>query len=152
MTDPAIPADRATRADRSSVPRWILVAGIAIVLVFVAAMVTQVMRTRGVRADLAAVRAENAQLRTETQIGAATAEALQGRYEPARVLASRFFTALQERMLALPAEERGPLQALLDRRDATITLLSRGDPAAGPALVRLVTDYRALGPAAAAER
>ena len=142
MTDPA--SSSVSRADRPAVPRWLMFAGIAIVLVFVAAMVTQVLRTRGVRADLAAVRAENAQLRTETLVGAAAAEALQGRYEPSRQLASRFFTDLQSRMLALPAEERGPLQALLDRRDATITLLSRGDPAAGPALIRLVTDYRAL--------
>ena len=149
MTDPAVP--NAVRSDRSTVPRWLMLVGIAIVLVFVAAMVTQVLRTRGVRAELAAARAENAQLRTETFVGAAAAEALQGRYEPARVLASRFFTDLQTRMLALPADERGPLQALLDRRDATITLLSRGDPAAGPALVRLVTDFRALR-AAPAER
>lgn len=146
MTDPAV-----SSAPRSTIPRWLMFVGIAIVLVFVAAMVTQVLRTRGVRAELAAVRAENAQLRTETFVGGAAAEALQGRYEPARVLASRFFTDLQTRMLSLPAEERGPLQALLDRRDATITLLSRGDPAAGPALVRLVTDYRALR-AAPAER
>ena len=145
MTDPASPAAR------TSIPRWLLVAGIAIVLVFVAAMVTQYVRTLGVRSELAAVRAENARLRTETLVGAAAAEALQGRYEPARQAASRFFTDLQARMLALPAEERGPLQALLDRRDATITLLSRGDPAAGPALVRLVTDYRALRDAPVAE-
>lgn len=155
MTDHASPADdRANAAPaavpprpaapRPATPRWMLYLGMAIVLVFVAAMVTQWVRTRGVRAELATVRAENGRLRTETSIGAAAAEALQGRYEPARQHASRFFTDLQARMLALPAEERGPLQALLDRRDATITLLSRGDPAAGPALVRLVTDYRAL--------
>ena len=149
MTDPATPA--AGRAERSSVPRWMLFAGIAIVLVFVAAMVTQVLRTRAVRAELAAVRAENARLHTETYIGAAAAEALQGRYEPARQSASRFFTDLQTRMLALPADERGAIQALLDRRDATITLLSRGDPAAAPALVRLVTDYRALRGGSAAD-
>ena len=150
MTDPEIPS--VSRADRPAVPRWLMLVGIAIVLVFVAAMVTQVLRTRGVRAELAAVRAENARLHTETYAGAAAAEALQGRYEPARVLASRFFTDLQARMLALPTDERGALQALLDRRDATITLLSRGDPAAGPALVRLVTDYRALREPPAAER
>lgn len=149
MTDPATPS--VSRADRTAVPRWLMFVGIAIVLVFVAAMMTQVLRTRGVRADLAAVRAENARLHTETHLGAAAAEALQGRYEPARQLASRFFTDVQARMLALPAEQRGPLQALLDRRDATITLLSRGDPAAGPALVRLVTDYRALREPPAAE-
>ena len=165
MTDPATPAaDRATTeptsdartsgaptstspraaAPRPSTPRWVLYLGMVIVLVFVAAMVTQWVRTRGVRAELATVRAENGRLRTETYVGAAAADALQGRYEPARQHASRFFTDLQARMMALPAEERGALQALLDRRDATITLLSRGDPAAGPALVRLITDYRAL--------
>ncbi len=146
MTDPEVSG--VPRTDRPAVPRWLMYVGIAIVLVFVAAMVTQVLRTRGVRAELAAARAENARLHTETYVGAAAAEAIQGRYEPARQLASRFFTDLQTRMLALPTEQRGSIQALLDRRDATITLLSRGDPAAGPALVRLVTDYRALREAA----
>ena len=150
MTDPELSS--ASRVDRPAVPRWLMIVGMAIVLVLVAAMVTQVLRTRAVRAELAAARAENARLHTETYVGAAAAEALQGRYEPARVLASRFFTDLQTRMLALPADDRGAIQTLLDRRDATITLLSRGDPAAGPALVRLVTDYRALREPAAAER
>ena len=39
-------------------------------------------------------------------------------------------------------EQRAPLQAILDQRDATITLLSRQDPASVPMLARLVTQYR----------
>ncbi len=68
----------------------------------------------------------------------------QGRYEPARQLASRFFTTVQQRALTGPEEQRAALQAILAQRDVTITLLSRGDAAATPTLVRLVTEYRAL--------
>ena len=127
----------------SPLPRWAVVLAAVIVLVFVAAMATQYWQTRGLRADLRAMRESLALARSEAMIGAAAAEAHQGRYEPARQLASRFFTTVQERVAAAPADRRAPLQAILDRRDATITLLSRGDPGATPLLLRLVTDYRA---------
>ena len=132
-------AATAHRPDRSRLLLWV---AIAVVLLFIAAMVTQYVRTRQVRAELTAVRTQLALARTEATIGAAAAEAQQGRYEPARQLASRFFTGLQRKIAAAPTAERAALQAILDQRDATITLLSRGDPAATARLVRLVTQYR----------
>jgi hypothetical protein len=106
-------------------------------------MLTQTMRTRGVRDELAAVRERLAVVESEAVIGAAAAEAQQGRYEPARQLASRFFTTVQQRALSGPVEQRAALQQMLERRDPVITLLSRADPAAVPELARLVTAYRA---------
>ena len=123
-------------------PRWVVFLGIAIVLVFIAAMVAQYVQVRTVRGDLRAARAELAMARSEASLGAAAAEAQQGRYEPARVLASRFFTGLQQRVTDAAPDRRAALQAILDRRDATITLLSRQDPASVPLLAGLVTDYR----------
>jgi hypothetical protein len=135
---------------RSALPRWPILAGAAVVLVFIAAMVTQYMRTGQVRDELAAVRERLAAVESEATIGAAVAEAQQGRYEPARQLASRFFTTVQRRALTGPAEQRAPLLQLLERRDALITLLSRSDPAAVAELARLVTTYRSITRPAAA--
>jgi hypothetical protein len=134
MTSPATPVAR--------VPRWAVFVGIAVVLVFIAAMVGQYVQARGVQADLRAARAELELVRSEASLGAAAAEAQQGRYEPARRLASRYFTGLQQRLATAPVEQRAALQAILDQRDATITLLSRQDPASVPMLARLVTEYR----------
>ena len=123
-------------------PRWLLFAAMAVVLVFMAAMVTQYVRNQRLRGELVATRALLETTRSEATLGAAAAEAQLGRYEPARQLASRFFSGLQRRILAMEAEERAPFQAILDQRDATITLLSRGDPAAAGALLRLFSQYR----------
>jgi len=135
-------ADPDAGSARTTVPRWIILVGIAVLLVFIAAMVTQVLRTRGVRDELAAVRERLTVVESEAVIGAAAAEAQQGRYEPARQLASRFFTTVQRRAMTGPVEQRAALQQILERRDPVITLLSRADPAAVPELARLVTSYR----------
>jgi len=135
-------ADPHAGSPRTTVPRWIILVGIAVLLVFIAAMVTQVLRTREVRDELAAVRERLTVVESEAVVGAAAAEAQQGRYEPARQLASRFFTTVQRRALTGPVEQRAALQQILERRDAVITLLSRADPAAVAELARLVTSYR----------
>lgn len=124
--------------------RWKIYLGIAIVLVFIAAMVTQYVRTQRVRDDLARTRQALDVANGEATLYAAAVEAQLGRYEQARQLASRFFSSLQQRVSATPMDERGPLQAILDQRDATITLLSRADPASAGALARLATRYRTL--------
>jgi hypothetical protein len=136
MSDPAA-------ARTPAVPRWPIWAGVAVLLVFIAAMGTQMLRARGVRAELDAVRTRLVLVESEATIGAAAAEAQQGRYEPARQLASRFFTALQQRTAREPVETRAPLEQILARRDGVITLLSRSDPASVAELARLVTAYRA---------
>ena len=124
--------------------RWMLYLGIAIVLVFIAAMATQYVRTRGVRSELARTRTELGVATSEATLYAAVVDAQQGRYEQSRQLASRFFTGLQQRVADAPADARGPLQAILDQRDGVITLLSRADPASAGALARLATQYRTL--------
>ena len=136
MSEPTVGGERRAA-------RWPIYAGIAVVLVFVAAMLAQVLRTRGVQAELAAVRERLVLVESEATLGAAAAEAQQGRYEPARQLASRFFTGLQRRAAREPTETRAPLEQLLARRDGVITLLSRSDPASVAELARLVTAYRA---------
>ncbi|HEX6631831.1 MAG TPA: hypothetical protein VF048_12110 [Gemmatimonadaceae bacterium] len=124
--------------------RWMLYLGILIVLVFIAAMATQYVRTQGVRDELARTRTALGVATSEATLYAAAVDAQQGRYEQARQLASRFFTGLQQRVAEAPPEARGALQAILDQRDATITLLSRADPASAGALARLSSRYRTL--------
>jgi hypothetical protein len=119
-----------------------MIAGIAIVLVFVAAMVTQYGQTRSARAEAESLRQELAGARGEAMLGAATIEAQRGSFETARTLASEFFTELQATEPAVPAAVQPTVRSILAQRDSTITLLSRGDPQSAAALVRMFTQYR----------
>lgn len=78
----------------------------------------------------------------EALLGAATIEAQRGSHEIGRQLASEFFSGLQQSLAAAEPQERQPFQEILDRRDAMITALSRGDPQSGPMLAQLHTRYR----------
>ena len=132
MTSPTAP----TRS------RVLLYAGIAVLLVFIAAMLWQLLQVRRVEGRLAESRQELAVARLEATLGAATIEAQQGSYELARQLASRFFTGLQGRLAGATPEARATFEAILAQRDATITMLSRNDPQSAPVLARLFTQLR----------
>jgi hypothetical protein len=73
----------------------------------------------------------------------ASLDARRGDYEPARQGMTSFFNLVTAELdrgsgSALPAGALGQLQPLLAQRDDLITLLARGDPAAGE---RLATAY-----------
>ena len=122
--------------------RTLLYVGIAVVVVFIAAMLWQLLQTRRVEGRLAEVRQELEVARLEATLGAATIEAQQGSYELARQLSSRFFGGLQERLAGATPEQRATFDAILAQRDATITMLSRGDPQSASILSRMFTQLR----------
>jgi hypothetical protein len=80
--------------------------------------------------------------RMEATLGAATVEAQRGSYEISRQLASDFFTRLQARIGEAEVPQRQELSGILERRDAMITALSRGDPQSGSMMAQLFTRFR----------
>ncbi len=80
--------------------------------------------------------------RMEATLGAATIEAQRGGFEPARQMASDFFTRLQGAVETVPDNEKAPLQNILQQRDPVITQLSRSDAQAGAVLADLFVRYR----------
>ncbi len=121
--------------------KWILIVIVGIVVAFLAGFGWQYLQARSYQLVLEDTQKELRLQRLESTLSAATVEALTGNYEVARQLASRFYTDLQTRI-----SERTPAAAelgqILDRRDATITLLSRGDPRSGEELTSQLVRYR----------
>jgi hypothetical protein len=84
----------------------------------------------------------------QNKLSAATLDARRGDYEPARQMASDFFTTLRaqidtgEDASAITSSQRERVRPLLDQRDDIITLLSRSDPAATDRLSDLYVSYR----------
>jgi hypothetical protein len=88
--------------------------------------------------------------RLEAMLAIAVTHAQRGDYERARSQTSDFYTHAQRSVTAakvasrrnasLPAAEDA-LRRVLQERDATVTLLSRGDPAVAAALTRQLTEY-----------
>ena len=122
--------------------RALLYAGIAVVVVFIAAMLWQLLQTRRAEERVAEVQQQLAVARLEATLGAATIEAQQGSYELARQLASRFFSGLQARVPTATPAAREVFTTLLGQRDATITMLSRNDPQSAQVLSRMFTQLR----------
>lgn len=75
-------------------------------------------------------------------LGAAALEAHAGSHEAARVLASDFFTDLQDEIAKTPPDVAGEMRAILRERDEVITSLSRGEPASAERLSTLHVRYR----------
>lgn len=77
----------------------------------------------------------------------AAIDARRGDYEPARQAASEFFTNLQTeidrgRESVFNEAQQNALRAIFDKRDDTITLLARADPASVDRLVDQYHTYR----------
>ena len=129
----------------TSVQRGLALAG-AVVLAFLIGFGWQAMRAGRIGDELERAERELAFTTLEATLGAAAIEADRGSHEASRQLASDFFTGLQEEIDRAPADAREPLRALLAERDATITMLSRGDPESRHQLGRMFLRYRlALG-------
>ena len=129
----------------TSVQRGLALAG-AIVLAFLIGFGWQAMRAGRIDNQLEETRRELVFTTLEATLGAAAIEADRGSHEASRQLASDFFTGLQGAIDRAPAEAREALRALLAERDATITMLSRGDPESRHQLGRMFLRYRlALG-------
>jgi hypothetical protein len=83
----------------------------------------------------------------ETQLAGAVINADRGEYEPARQMASDFFTSLRNQIDRGPQSDlsslqREKLKGLLSQRDEVITLLARSDPAAVNRLSDIYATYQ----------
>ncbi len=84
----------------------------------------------------------------QNTLSAATIDARRGEYEPARQMASDFFTALRTQIdsdadtSAITTVQRDRVRPFLAQRDEIITLLARSDPAAADRLSDLYVSYR----------
>lgn len=114
----------------------------AVLVAFFAGFLWQYMRAVSARNELRETRRALTFEQLEATLGAATIEALEGRHEAARQLASSFFAGLQQNVGQAPAAAQNELTAILGDRDAVITALARGDPQSGPALAQLYRRYR----------
>lgn len=129
----------------TSTQRALALAG-AVVLAFLIGFGWQAMRAGRLDDQLERTERQLAFTSLEATLGAAAIEADRGSHEASRQLTSDFFTGLQSAIDRAPAEAREPLRAILGERDATITMLSRGDPESRHHLGRLFLRYRlALG-------
>lgn len=113
-----------------------------VVLAFGIGFGWQYLRAENLEEAFASTEAELALRSLEGTLGAAAIEAQRGSFEAARTLTSEFFTGLQQNVDAAPLPAQEELRGILDERDAIITALSRAEPAAGEALVRLFVRYR----------
>lgn len=84
----------------------------------------------------------------QNTLSAATIDARRGEYEPARQMASDFFTTLRTQIdadadaSAITTAQRDRVRPMLTQRDEIITLLARSDPAAADRLSDLYVSYR----------
>jgi hypothetical protein len=82
----------------------------------------------------------------ENGLAAAGIQARRGDYEPAREVASTFYTNLRAELDRNPSgfttSQREMLTSLLAERDQLITLLARGDPAVADRLAEAYVSYR----------
>ncbi len=130
--------------------RGLLVAG-GVIVAFLVGFGWQFVRTHGLQGKLDQAQRDLAAQRLEATLGAATIEAQRGQFEPARRLASDFFTALQGSIDQAPETGRPALQQILQQRDQVITELSRSDAQVGTTLSGLFVQYRgAMGEALSA--
>ncbi len=118
----------------------LLVAG-GIIVAFLVGFGWQFVRAHGLSSRLDQAEHDLAVQRMEATLGAATIEAQRGQFEPARRLASDFFTGLQATVEKTPDTAAG-LQQILQQRDQVITGLSRSDPQMATALSALFVQYR----------
>ncbi len=121
--------------------KGLLVAG-GIIVAFLVGFCWQFVRAHSLSNRLDQAEHDLAVQRMEATLGAATIEAQRGQFEPARRLASDFFTTLQASVDKAPEAGRPTLQQILQRRDEIITDLSRNDPQAGTILSALFVQYR----------
>ncbi|HEY3580726.1 MAG TPA: hypothetical protein VGK82_09285, partial [Pyrinomonadaceae bacterium] len=128
------------------VRRWIIYA-VVLLVVFLAGLVPMWLtaRTNARERDAAQVSLRISTL--QNSLANAAIDARRGEYEAARQAASDFFTNLRielerGRDSAFNEAQQNVLRTMFDKRDDTITLLARSDPASADRLVDLYTKYR----------
>ena len=128
------------------VRRLILYAALLLV-VFLAGLVPMWLTSRTYARERDAAQASLRISNLQNSLANAAIDARRGEYEPARQAASDFFTKLGTEMArgrdsVFNEAQRDVLRPMFDKRDDTITLLARSDPASADRLVDLYTKYR----------
>ncbi len=120
------------------------------VALFLLGLVPMWLKARAAASQRDAAQHELRLSQMQNTLSAATIDARRGEYEPARQMASDFFTTLRTQIeagadadaSAITPAQRERVRPLLDRRDEIITLLARSDPAAADRLSDLHVTYR----------
>jgi hypothetical protein len=128
------------------VKRLILYAAVLLV-VFLAGLVPMWLTSRTCARERDAAQASLRISNLQNSLANAAIDARRGEYEPARQAASDFFTNLRNETdrgsdSVFNEAQRDVLRPMFDKRDDTITLLARSDPASADRLVDLYTKYR----------
>jgi hypothetical protein len=104
-------------------------------------------KAQGAQAAHKNLQRETAVMQLQNLLGSAAVDARRGRYEPARVQTSDFYTRLSEELKrgtgsAFTPAQQEKLAILQPQRDDLITLLARNDPAGADRLIDLYVGYR----------
>lgn len=124
--------------------QWILVGVLSVVFAFAIGFGWQYARATAAETELRQTSRELTFKRIEATLSAAAIHAQQASYEPARALASDFFSGLQRAIGDAPPASRAEMEAILAQRDDVITLISRVQPEAGALLAELALRFRAM--------
>jgi hypothetical protein len=144
MTEPLEPTRRPSNRRLPPLARTVLAA----ILAFLIGFGWQYVTAHQLRHQLDQVTRERDLAQLEAMLANTAIDVQRGGYELGRREASEFYTGAQRLVSAAPtsqdnaAPERALRRVLLSR-DATISLLSRGDPQAADVLTRSLVEYRA---------
>lgn len=127
--------------------RRIVISAGVLLIVFLLGFIPMWLKARQAANSLAATERQLTLVRMQSNLASAVIDARRGDYEPARQIASQFFTTLNEEInkgdnSSLTAAQRTGLQALFTGRDELITLLARSDAASADRLSDLYVAYR----------
>lgn len=142
LAEGSAPRRAGASSDRMTGFGRVLLLVVAVLLAFALGAGWQYLRANRAEQTLGDARRELIFTRLEATLGAAAIEAQRGNHEIARQLTSDFFTGLQNDLGRAPAAGQDALRTTLTRRDAVITMLSRGDPEAASVLTRMFVQYR----------
>lgn len=134
---------------RTPLLRRIGIYALVLLVVFLLGFIPMWLKARQCASGLAAAERQLSLARIQGQLASAVIDARRGDYEPARQVASQFFTSLREEAdkgdgSVLTQAQKAGTQSLFTQRDEIITLLARGDPASADRLSDLYVSYRKL--------
>jgi len=127
--------------------RRLIVYAAVLLVVFLVGLVPMWLKSRTYARDRDAAQSSLQISNLQNLLANSAIDSRRGEYEPARQAASDFFTKLGSEMArgsdsVFNDAQRDVLRPMFDKRDDTITLLARSDPASADRLVDLYTKYR----------
>ena len=122
---------------------------LALLIGFTVGFVPMWIKARATSTSLAEATRQASVAVMQNDLASAVVDSQRGDYESARIAVSSFFTALREEAnktegSSLSQAQIDAVEPLFTRRDETISLLARSDPAAAERLSDLYVAFRAL--------